>query len=327
MITGAVRTMASGRQRATNFELRHLRYFVALVEERNFERAALRLGIAQPGLSQQIFSLEAIVGLPLLDRSKRSVNLTPTGQALYEDATKIIAQADATLSLIRRVGRGEKGRITVGYVASASYSGILTEMLGSFRRSLPDIELQLFEMEMRQQLQRIKDGDIDFGYIRPPAPIPSDLETTTVLKEPLVVAMPAGHPLASRTAIKLLDLRDDVFITPRQPPDVGFHANTLSACGEAGFKPKLDLNGRDFTTIASMIAVGLGIALVPHSMNCFGLPGVRYVPLVDNEITTDLAVVYRKKEASPAVRAFITHHRDLSGQRRTKNRMHGKSLT
>lgn len=299
----------TGRQRATNFELRHLRYFIAIVEERNFERAAAKLGIAQPGLSQQIIALEAIIGLPLLDRSKRSVNLTPTGQALYEDAMKIVAQADATLAQLKRVGRGESGRITVGYVASAAYSGSLTESISSFRRGLPDIELQLVEMEMRQQLERIKDGEVDFGYIRPPAPISSELSSMIVLKEPLVVALPSAHRLAAKTAISLPDLHSDTFITPRQPSDIGFHANTLDACGEAGFKPKINATGRDFTTIASMIAVGIGIALVPKSLDCLRLPGVRYLPLLDNDVKTELAVVYRKNESNPAVKAFIAHHR------------------
>ncbi|KQQ59608.1 LysR family transcriptional regulator [Rhizobium sp. Leaf311] len=298
-----------GRQRTTNFELRHLRYFIAVVEERNFERAAARLGIAQPGLSQQIIGLESIVGLPLLDRSRRSVNLTPTGQALYEDAVKIVAQADATLAQLKRVGRGETGRITISYVASAAYSGVLTESLTSFRRGLPDVELQLVEMEMRQQLQRIKDGEVDFGYIRPPAPIPSELNSTVVLREPLVVALASGHNLAAKKAVHLSDLRSDTFITPRQPVDIGFHANTLDACGEAGFKPKINANGRDFTTIASMVAVGIGIALVPESLQCLCLPGIRYLQLIDNDVMTDLAVVYRKTESKPAVRAFIAHHR------------------
>ncbi|UHS64421.1 LysR family transcriptional regulator (plasmid) [Agrobacterium vaccinii] len=298
-----------GRQRTTNFELRHLRYFIAVVEERNFERAAARLGIAQPGLSQQIIGLESIVGLPLLDRSRRSVNLTPTGQALYEDAVKIVAQADATLAQLKRVGRGETGRITISYVASAAYSGVLTESLSSFRRGLPDVELQLVEMEMRQQLQRIKDGEVDFGYIRPPAPIPSELNSTVVLREPLVVALASGHNLAAKKAVHLSDLRSDTFITPRQPVDIGFHANTLDACGEAGFKPKINANGRDFTTIASMVAVGIGIALVPESLQCLCLPGIRYLQLIDNDVMTDLAVVYRKTESKPAVRAFIAHHR------------------
>lgn len=308
---------APGRQRATNFELRHLRYFIAVVEERNFERAAAKLGIAQPGLSQQIIGLEAIVGLPLLDRSKRSVHLTPTGNTLFEDAVKIVAQADATLAQLKRLGRGETGRISIGYVASAAYSGILTESLASFRRGLPDIELNLVELEMRTQMEKIKLGELDFGYIRTPAVIPSELNSTTVLREPLVAALSVGHPLASKASVRLADLAADLFITPRQPADIGFHANTLDACGEAGFKPRINSNGRDFTTIASMIAVGIGIALVPKSMDCFRLPGVRYVSLIDNDVTTDLAVVHRKNESNPAVKAYIAHNRAFSQERPT----------
>lgn len=299
------------RQRASSFELRHLRYFIALVEERNFERAAAKLGIAQPGLSQQIIALEALVGLPLIDRSKRSVNLTPTGQALFEDAVKIVAQADATLAQLKRVGRGETGRIMVSYVASAAYSGVLTRSLTTFRRNLPEIELQLVEMEMRQQLDKISKGELDFGYIRPPAPIPSELTSTTVLREPLLAAIPVGHHLASRNSIDLSDLSAEVFITPKQPPDIGFHANTIEACNEAGFSPNINMTGRDFTTIASMIAVGLGIALVPKGMDCLRLPGVRYLALANIDTRSELAIVYRKSENNPAVRAFILHHRGM----------------
>lgn len=166
----------------------------------------------------------SIVGLPLLDRSKRSVHLTPTGNALFEDAVKIVAQADATLAQLKRLGRGETGRITIGYVASAAYSGILTDSLGSFRRGLPDIELSLIELEMRQQLEKIRLGELDFGYIRPPAIIPPELNATTVLREPLVAALSVSHPLASKASVRLSDLQADLFITPRQPADIGFHA-------------------------------------------------------------------------------------------------------
>ncbi len=291
-----------------NFELRHLRYFIALVEEKNFERAAARLGIAQPGLSQQILNLEALVGLPLLDRTKRSVQLTLSGQLLFDQARKIVAQADFALSELQRVGRGQSGKISIGYVASAAYSGVLTESLSSFRAEFPEIELQLVEIEMRQQLAKIEEGELDFGYIRPPASVPIGLATSTVLREPMVVAMPQGHPLASHHAVDLTALADQTFITPRQPADVGFHSNTLEACAATGVIPKVSPIGRDFTTIMSMVAVGLGISLVPKSLQCLQLPGIRYVELSRAHMT-DLAIAYRKNEGSAAVRAFIAHHR------------------
>jgi len=288
------------------FELRHLRYFCALVEEKNFERAAARLGIAQPGLSQQILALEDIVGTPLLDRRKRSVQLTTTGLLLFEDAQKILAQADATVMALKRAGRGETGRISIGYVASAAYSGMFTSSLAAFRAAYPDVELQLVEMEMRQQMAKISEGELDFGYIRPPAPIPEGLTTAVILKEPLVAALPEGHPLAHRSQIDLSELSSATFITPRQPPDVGFHSNTIEACGEAGFAPNISAVGRDFTTIASMVAVGLGLALVPASMRCLQLPGIRYVNLANSQATSNLAVAHRKAETSSPVRTFIS---------------------
>jgi DNA-binding transcriptional LysR family regulator len=296
--------------RADAFELRHLRYFTTLVDERNFERAAARLGIAQPGLSQQIMALEQIVGMPLLDRTRRSVKLTTPGQLLYEDARKILANAEATLAALKRVDRGETGRISIGYVASAAYSGLMIQSIASFRASHPDVELQLIEMEMRLQLAKIADGNLDFAFIRPPAPVPEGVTTHVVLREPLVAALPENHPLAFALQVDLKNLADETFITPRRPPDVGFHYNTIEACNEAGFQPTISPEGRDYTTITSMVAIGLGVALVPRSLDCLRLPGVRYVPLAASATTSDLAIAHRKTEASPAVRAFILHTRN-----------------
>lgn len=304
--------------RATQFELRHLRYFIALVEERNFERAAARLGIAQPGLSQQIRNLETLVGLSLLDRRKRAVQLTPSGQILFDEARKIVAQTDAALAQLRRVGRGQTGKISIGYVASVAYAGVLTESLSSFRNAFPDIELQLVEMEMRMQLTRIAEGELDFGYIRPPVSVPAGVTTMTVLREPLVVALPENHPLASVGQVDLAALSAENFITPRQPADVGWHSNTLEACRVAGFAPAISATGRDFTTIASMVAVGLGAAIGPQSLSCLQLPGVRYLRLLQNRVTSDLAVAYRKTESSAAVRAFIAHQRAKYAQARAE---------
>lgn len=295
--------------RSASFELRHLRYFTALVEEQNFERAAARLGIAQPGLSQQILKLEAIVGVSLLDRSKRSIRVTLPGQVFFEEAKKILAQSEAALSTVTRIGRGESGSISIGYVASAAYSGALVGSISSFRSAHPDVEMQLVEIEMRLQLERVADGALDFGYIRPPITLPSGIATTVILKEPLVVALPETHALARAQKIDLAALSGETFITPRQPADVGFHSNTIAACEEAGFRPVINALGRDFTTIASMVAVGLGIALVPKSLDCLRLPAIAYVPISGSRVTSDLAVAYRKTEASPAVRAFIAHCR------------------
>ncbi|MET7241876.1 LysR substrate-binding domain-containing protein [Methylobacterium sp. EM32] len=298
-----------GVNKATGaFELRHLRYFVTLAEERNFSRAAERLGIAQPGLSQQILNLEALVGTSLLDRSRRSVQLTLPGQVFLQEARKTLLQADTALAAVRRAGRGETGRISIGYVASAAYAGVLTASLAGFRTTHPEVELQLTEMEMGLQLAAIAGGALDFGYVRPPVKVPDGVATTCVLREPLVVAVGAAHALADHETIPLAALSGETFIAPRQAVDVGFHHNAVTACRESGFEPTISATGRDFTTIASMVAVGLGVALVPRSLTCLQLPGLVYRPVTGSTTTSDLAVAYRRNEPAPAVRAFIRHH-------------------
>ena len=292
-----------------SFELRHLRYFVAVAEERNFGRAAERLGIAQPGLSQQIASLEALVGTRLLDRSRRLFRLTLPGQIFLSEARKTLAQADAALSAVERATRGETGRISIGYVASTAYAGILTELIGSFRRTNPNVELRIIEMEMRRQLDRISEGALDFGFIRPPAPVPRGLQTLTVLSEPLAAILPVGHPLAADESIAIERLADEAFVMLNQPADVGFHRLTVIACQAAGFEPRIEAMASDFTTIASMVAVGLGVALAPLSTACLQLPGVVYRSLASVEARSEVAVAFRRNETASAVEAFIAHCR------------------
>jgi DNA-binding transcriptional LysR family regulator len=291
------------------FELRHLRYFVAVAEERNFNRAAERLGIAQPGLSQQISSLETIVGTPLLDRSRRVFALTLPGQIFLIEAQKTLAQAHVAFSAVKRAARGETGRISIGYVASAAYSGLLTSSIASFREAYPEVDLKLNEIEMTRQLEMIAEGALDFAYIRPPTPIPAGVTTFVIAREPLIVVLPDRHRAAAETSLSLEALSDNTFITVQQPSDVGFHRNTIDACKEAGFSGDIKAIGRDFTTITSMVAVGLGVALAPRSMSCLQLPGVQYRPIDGLKTTSDLAIAYRRNEASSAVKAFISHAR------------------
>lgn len=297
-------------RRELGFELRHMRYFVTLVEERNFERAAARLGIAQPGLSQQILSLEAIVGMPLLDRTRRAVQLTHSGEIFFHEARKVLAQTEATVAAIQRAGRGESGRISIGYVASAAYSGAVVHAIRGFKRDYPFVEIEFQEMELRQQLQKIADGLLDFGYIRSPAPIPNGVAVQVIIREPLIAVVPSDHAFAERPIDDLSLMRDEIFITPRQPPEVGFHRNTLQACREAGFEPMVKAVAHDFTEIASIVGIGAGVALVPQSMRVAGLPNVCYRPLEGVTTTSDVAIAYRKGEAAPAIKAFISRHRE-----------------
>jgi DNA-binding transcriptional LysR family regulator len=305
--------MAAGKQSSIGgIELRHLRYFIATAEELNFGRAAEKLGIAQPGLSQQIKALEDIVGTPLFDRTRRSVQLTLAGELFANEARKTIAQAEMALMAARQAGRGEVGRIAVGYVGSAAYTGMLTSILNEFRAAYPDVELQISEMEMLRQLDQISEGKLDIGFIRPPVKLPVGITCVQVLQERLLLAVPATHSLAGRERVPLSAFNGDIFITPRHPPNVSFHKYTTQACQAAGFFPRLGPQGRDFVTITSMVSIGLGVALVPQSVKCIQLPSIRFKQVAGKPIFAELAVAFRRSEPSPAARAFAQHVRHFA---------------
>lgn len=302
--------MAPGRRHSsTMLELRHLRYFLATAEELNYGRAAERLHIAQPGLSQQIKNLEDIVGTPLFDRTRRAVKLTLAGELLAQEARKALQQTETALLVSRRAGRGEIGRIAIGYVSSAAYSGALTTVIGEFRHAYPEVELDISEMEMMQQLDQLDQGKLDIGFIRPPVPLPLGIVSTPILFEEVILALPESHPLAERESVPLSALNGDVFITPRHPTGVSFLEHTTAACRAAGFFPRLGPRGRDFVTIASMVAVGLGVALVPQSLRSIQVPGLRYRPVAGEPLLAELAVASRRNEPSPVARAFAAHVR------------------
>ncbi|ASM74356.1 MULTISPECIES: LysR family transcriptional regulator [Roseobacteraceae] len=299
-----------------NIELRHLRYFLAVVDEMSFSLAAEQLNIAQPGLSQQIKTLESILRVTLLDRSRRQLRLTLAGEVFAKDIRRILAQVERATQTAQRAARGEIGSLAIGYVGSAAYAGALTRLVGAFRNSHPDVDLEIAEMEMLSQIEAIGQGGLDIGFIRPPVPLPDGVATVTVLLEDLLIALPGVHQHAPDAKVKLTDLAEDDFITPQHPPQVSFHAYTVDACGKAGFHPRLGPQGRDFMTIASMVSVGLGVALVPQSVQCIQLPNVVYRPIADTPPKGELALAYRRGDPSAAVQNFVQLARSAAKQER-----------
>lgn len=300
------------RPSSGNIELRHLRYFLAIADEMNFGRAAERLNIAQPGLSQQIKILEHLLEATLFDRSRRQLRFTLAGEMFAAEARKVIAQVDVATQTARRAARGEVGRLAIGYVGSAAYTGMLTRLVGDFRSAHPAVELDISEMAMLRQLEAIGDGRLDIGFIRPPVPLPLGVMSLPILQEELHVALPADHALADQAVVPLHALSEETFITPQHPPRVSFHQYTLQACQAAGFDPKLGPQGRDFVTIASMVSVGLGVALVPQSVQCIQLPSICYRPLSDVHPRAELAVASRRGDASMVVRGFMVAARRIA---------------
>lgn len=300
------------RSRANNLELRHLRYFLAVAEAMNFGQAADRLNIAQPGLSQQIKMLEQIIGVILFDRSRRQLRMTLAGELFLAEVQKVFTQVDHAVQTAQRAGRGEIGRLAIGYVGSAAYTGALTRLVGTFRETHPFINLDIAELEMLRQIDAIAKGVLDVGFIRPPVPLPDGVACVTVMREELLIVLPLTHPRAKQSVVSFVDLEKETFITPQHPHLVSFNAHTIEAGREAGFEPLIGPQGRDFMTIASMVSVGLGVALVPQSVQCIQLPNVVYRPLSGTTPMAELAVAYRRGDSSAAVRHFISLSRKIA---------------
>ncbi|MBN9081067.1 MAG: hypothetical protein BGP04_22570 [Rhizobiales bacterium 62-17] len=287
-------------------ELRHLKCLAVLAEELHFGRAAERLGIAQPALTQHIQTLERELGVKLFHRTKRSVELTVAGGLTLEQALRTLQQAERTALVARQAGRGEKGLIEIGYVGSAAFSGILSRMISAYRKTYPDVELNLHELGIRQQLDDLQNGHLDVAFLRLPVRYwPVGLTSLTLLSEPIIIALPTGHPLASRRAIPIEALADESFIAMRYMEGVGFHAQIADICRAHQFVPRITQHAQQLAALASLVGAGLGVAFVPKSLVKLQIAGVVYRPLTNVREISSLALVFRKSEPAPAVAFFI----------------------
>ncbi len=291
-------------------ELRRFRYMAVLAEELHFGRAAERLGIAQPALTQQIQTLERELGVQLFLRTKRSVKLTVAGRVTLDEAIRTVQQADRTALVARQAGRGQLGHIEIGYVGSAIFSGILSKAISHYREANPMVELRLNELGILQQLADVGSGRLDLGIVRLPVKsLPLDVAIASLYREPIILAVPGRHPLARRRSVPLEALRDERFVAVQIQEGVGFNAQVAEMCATAGLSPQITQRAGQFVALAGMVAGGLGVAFVPDSLRHLQIPDVAYRPLAGSTQQSDLAIVYRKSEWAPAVVSFIGHMR------------------
>jgi DNA-binding transcriptional LysR family regulator len=279
-------------------ELRHLRYFVAVAEELHFARAAARLHMAQPPLSQQIKALESELGVQLLERSTRRVDLTPAGERFLERARTLLEAAEAAASEARRVHDGELGLVRIGFTGSATYE-LLPRLTRRLRAELPGLTLQLHgEMLTPSQVRSLKEHVIDLGFLRPPVRDPA-LDVLVLRKEPLVAVLPESHPLARRSSVVLADLADEPFITYPSHQASVTHDAVIEACERAGFVPREPQEVAETSTLVSFVAAGLGVALVPESVQHLQITGAVYRPISDVRREVALAVARRSGDDTP----------------------------
>jgi DNA-binding transcriptional LysR family regulator len=288
-------------------ELRHLRYFVAVAEEGHVTRAAERLGIQQPPLSQQIHALERELDVQLFRRKPRGVELTPAGRALFDEARAILARADEAIAATKRAAQGETGRIGIGFTSSASFHPFVPRAIRAFREAHPLVALALEESGTTELVAALRSQTIDAAFVRSPVGESDDLFIRPLLEEAMVAALPSGHALsATPEPLPLAALAGETFILYRRPVGPGLHDAIIAACDRAGFSPRIGQEAPRMLSTLSLVAAGLGVTVVPASMSRLEAEGVVYRAIDPKaQLTAPLNLAYRRDEISAAVRRFV----------------------
>jgi DNA-binding transcriptional LysR family regulator len=285
-------------------ELRHLRYFLAVAEELNFRRAAERLGIAQPPLSSQIHDLENEIGVSLFRRVPKGAELTEAGVAFSSAAPAVFDMVEQAVRLAQKGGRGEVGQLRVGYTSSASFNQIVPKSLLAFRRAYPAVELALEERNSPQLLDLLDRQRLDAVFIRPGKELPRGFSVTLLDEEPMMVVLPAAHHLSDRYALRMTDLKGEPFVMFSRSLGPGLYDEVIEGCRRAGFEPVVAQRAPQITSIANLVAVELGVSIVPSQVANAHVPGVVFVPIVGDTPIARLALAMRQDDRSVTTKNF-----------------------
>jgi len=293
-----------------NLELRQLRYFVTVAEELHFGKAAMRLHMTQPPLSQTIQALEELLGAALFERNRRGVALTAAGAALLPEARRLLAQAQELPQLAQRAAAGETGRLSLAFVSSADYS-VLPPFLRAYRAAYPQVQITLQEATSDLQLEELLNGRVDAGLLIPPLPDKArvELDYLPVLNEPLVLAVPTGLPALKRKGpVALAELLSatplPLIIFPRAIAPALYDA-VLAVFLNAGITPEIGQQAIQMQTIVSLVSANMGMALVPQSVSNLMRPGVEYRALSDPTPLVETGLAWRRDNASPVLQGFL----------------------
>ncbi|WP_439608813.1 LysR family transcriptional regulator [Hydrogenophaga sp.] len=305
-------------------EIRHLRYFLAVAEAGHMTRAAERLGIQQPPLSQQIKALEKSLGMALFHRHPKGVALSDAGRLFEMEARRLVDDMAAMEQRMARVARGELGVLNVGFTSSAAAHTFTPEALRACRRAWPGIALSIREDHAAGITEAVAAGRLHCGLIRVPVSQPEGLTFEVLLREPVLVALPGDHALATRKtarAVSLAELRDEGFILVRQPGAPGLYANLLALCEAQGFRPRIAAEVERMVTSLNLVAAGAGIAVVPASMRGLHPHAVVYLPLADGTpLDAPLTLVYRTADAVGPAAHFLKIARDTARKAQARSR-------
>jgi DNA-binding transcriptional LysR family regulator len=291
-----------------SIDLKQLKYFLAVAEEKSFSRAAERLHISQPPLSQQIMKLEAELGVKLFARTTRTFELTVAGKALMNEASELLAKMRMTIDTIRQIDRGEVGRLRVGIVGSAMW-GPIPSLLEEFQTKFPRVTWTLHELGPTLQYEALRAKQVDVGFWREPRLDEDDLKNDNLrqelcFREDVCVAINEHHPLAKQEAIELMDIADEPMLTLALDKS-SFPRYLIQCCVKAGFQPTIFQEASEPQTLLAMVGAGLGVALLPETTSRIGWPGVVFLPIRSNPPSANLYITYTTLDDAPVVRAFL----------------------
>ena len=291
-----------------SIDLKQLKYFLAVAEEKSFSRAAERLHISQPPLSQQIMKLESELGVKLFARTTRTFELTVAGKALMSEASELLAKMRMTIDTIRQIDRGEVGRLRVGIVGSAMW-GPIPSLLEEFQSKYPRVTWTIHEFGPTVQYEALRAKQIDVGFWREPKLNEDDLRNDNLrqelcFRENVCVALNEHHPLAKQDAIELTDIASEPMLTLALDKSA-FPRYLIQCCVKAGFQPTIFQEASEPQTLLAMVGAGLGVALLPETTSRIGWPGVVFVPIRTNPPSANLYITYTTLDDAPVVRAFL----------------------
>ena len=298
----------------TEIDLRHLRYFVAVAEELHFGRAALRLHIAQPPLSQQIRQLEQNLGHPLFVRTSRSVSLTAAGTELLERARRTLARVEEDLAAVRRIGRGEVGALTIAFTGSAILTNALPEAIRLYRRRYPEVDLRLRELRTMLQIDALRDASIDLGFLRDPGPF-EGLVIEELWREPYVAVLPSRHPLAKMRRVPAARLRGEPFVFHARSAGPLAFDRTMAVCEHVGFRPEIVQEAPQWPTVIRLVESGLGVSIAPTCVSKLETMGVVFRPINARDAFTDVSLGHRDEPLHPTAKEFVRMAKEAFARR------------
>jgi DNA-binding transcriptional LysR family regulator len=286
-------------------ELRHVRCFLSVARHLHFARAADELGIAPPALTRQIKEAESLLGVRLFHRTKRSVALSAAGEAYLDEAVSALDHLTRGAERAAMAERGELGRIVIGYVGSAVYTGVLQATVRAFRGRYPNVTIGISEIVMREAGALLVEGRIDIAYVRPPVPYPEGVEARTAHRDTFIVALPADSPLAASERISPTQLRGQSFVVPEQ------ESGTHEVARRGRFTPAIVGQPGTLSAVLAHVSLGGDVAIVPRSLaQCVAVPGVEFREIAGRPVSSEVALVHRRFEKAPAVRAYLELARD-----------------